>query len=160
MEPINETNIDNKRDVNSTFTNTLDNNALSTKTTWDTVQFKRLGALLVEYAENSTTGSDNVTTDEKKTVEKMLPGWGPDRPTFTMEKPAKYAVFNSITNNPAVGDERDFVRIAEINDDKSETYRSDIQIRPGKSYEVFIYYHNNASATLNDAAHNYVGGGA
>ena len=31
--------------------------------------------------------------------------WGPERPTYTNEKPADHAVFNSITNNAAVGDE-------------------------------------------------------
>ena len=38
--------------------------------------------------------------------------WGPERTTFTMEKPATYPTFNSITNNPTIGDERDFVRWA------------------------------------------------
>ena len=36
-------------------------------------------------------------------------GWGPDRRTYTMTTPAKYAVFNSITDNPNYGDERNFV---------------------------------------------------
>lgn len=40
-------------------------------------------------------------------------GWGPKRPTYTNEHPADHPVFNSITNNAAVGDERDFVRIEE-----------------------------------------------
>ena len=35
--------------------------------------------------------------------------WGPDRPTFTIEQPANYVTFNSITNNPVHGDERNFV---------------------------------------------------
>lgn len=82
--------------------------------------------------------------------------WGPaDRPTYTNQKPADHAVFNSITNNAAVGDERDFVRVAEKNPD--ETFSSDIKIEAGKQYEVYIYYHNDASATYNDRAHNYVG---
>ena len=40
--------------------------------------------------------------------------WGPERATFTMENPATYPTFNSITNNPTIGDERDFVRVGEI----------------------------------------------
>lgn len=81
--------------------------------------------------------------------------WGPERPTYTNEKPADHAVFNSITNNAAVGDERDFVRIEEKS--SGRPYSSEIGIEAGKQYEVYIYYHNDASATFNDKAHNYVG---
>jgi len=82
--------------------------------------------------------------------------WGPERPTFTMEKPADYAVFNSITNNPTIGDERDFVRVGEINADVTEL-KNEIEVVPGKQYLVYIYFHNNASATYNDSAHNNIG---
>ncbi len=34
--------------------------------------------------------------------------YGPERETFTIEKPASYITFNSITNNPNYGDERNF----------------------------------------------------
>ncbi len=81
--------------------------------------------------------------------------WGPERPTYTNEAPADHAVFNSITNNAAVGDERDFVRVEEK--DSGREYSSEIEIEPGKQYEVYIYYHNDASATFNDKAHKYAG---
>lgn len=81
--------------------------------------------------------------------------WGPERPTFTNNEPADYPVFNSITDNAAVQDERDFVRIAEKN--AGATYSSDIVIEAGKQYEVYIYYHNDASETYNDKAHGYKG---
>ncbi len=84
--------------------------------------------------------------------------WGPERPLYTNAEPADHPVFNSIKDNAAVGDERDFVRIAEItSSDTKNTYVSDLKVEPGKSYEVWIYYHNNASATYNDEAHNYSG---
>lgn len=83
--------------------------------------------------------------------------YGPARDTYTLKNPARQAVFNSITDNPAVGDERDFVRVAEKRADGSDTYRSNIEVEGEKEYEVYIYYHNDASATFNDAAHNYVG---
>lgn len=86
--------------------------------------------------------------------------WGPERPTYTNNAPADHAVFNSITDNPVLGDERDFVRIVELRDgDDAEknTYTNNLTLEAGKRYGVFIYYHNNASGTLNDAAHNYVG---
>lgn len=81
--------------------------------------------------------------------------WGPERPTYTNAAPATKAVFNSITDNAAVGDERDFVRIAEK--DTGDVYVSELTIEPGKQYEVYIYYHNDASETFNDAAHGYAG---
>lgn len=84
-----------------------------------------------------------------------LPGWGPERPTYTNAEPADHATFNSLEDNPVFGDERDFVRIVEK--DAGQTYSSDITIEPGKQYEVIIMYHNNASSTLNDEAHDYVG---
>ena len=82
--------------------------------------------------------------------------WGPDRPTFTMEEPATYPTFNSIKNNPTIGDERDFVRVGEINADVTDL-KNEIEVVPGRQYLVYVYFHNNASATFNDAAHNYSG---
>lgn len=81
--------------------------------------------------------------------------WGPDRPTYTNEHPADHAVFNSITNNAAVGNERDFVRIAEKGN--GSAYVSELTIEAGKQYEVYIYYHNDASGIYNDATYDYVG---
>ncbi len=82
--------------------------------------------------------------------------WGPERTTFTMESPASYPTFNSITNNPTIGDERNFVRVGEI--DAEVTDLSDeVEVVPGRQYLVYVYFHNNASATYNDSAHNNVG---
>ena len=67
--------------------------------------------------------------------------WGPDRKTFTWEDPAPYATFNSITNNPGVGDERNFVQMREVG---QQYYQDEVTIEAGKTYEVYIYYHNNA----------------
>ncbi|MBO7657187.1 DUF11 domain-containing protein [Candidatus Saccharibacteria bacterium] len=82
--------------------------------------------------------------------------WGPERPTFTMEEPATYPTFNSITNNPTIGDERDFVRVGQINSDVTNL-GNETEVIPGKQYMVYIYFHNNASATFNDSAHNHSG---
>lgn len=89
-------------------------------------------------------------------VPAALFAWGPDRPTYTIEQPADHVVFNSITNNPAHGDERNFVQIKEASASNS-TYAEEVALQPGKEYEVFVYFHNNASSTLNDAAHQYKG---
>ena len=85
--------------------------------------------------------------------------WGPERETYTMDNPADHATFNSITDNPVLGDERDFVRIVEKKADgeAKDTYVSDLEIEAGKDYEIYIGYHNNASETLNDKEHNRQG---
>lgn len=80
--------------------------------------------------------------------------WGPgSRKTFTTQKPADYVTFNSITNNPAHGDERNFVQIKEKNAPNS-AYTEKLEIKEGKQYTVFMYFHNNAAANLNLVAHN------
>ncbi|MBR3137916.1 DUF11 domain-containing protein [Candidatus Saccharibacteria bacterium] len=82
--------------------------------------------------------------------------WGPERATFTMENPATYPTFNSITNNPTIGDERDFVRVGEI-DAKVTDLKNEVEVVPGRQYLVYVYFHNNASSTFNDSAHNNSG---
>lgn len=77
--------------------------------------------------------------------------WGPARPTYTNDSPASYATFNSIINNVAVGDERNFVRIGEVG--SSAPYTDEIEIVPGKEYEVYIYYHNNAGTNTNSTGY-------
>jgi len=70
--------------------------------------------------------------------------WGPDRTTFTWADPAPYATFNSITDNPQLGDERNFVRVREVAD--GNLFGDEVTVTAGKTYEVYIYYHNNADA--------------
>lgn len=74
--------------------------------------------------------------------------WGPDRELFTMEEPASYVTFNSITNNPTHGDERNFVQVKQSDADNS-TYADSIALTPGKKYSVYVYYHNNAADSYN-----------
>ena len=74
--------------------------------------------------------------------------WGPSRQTFTTAEPADFITFNSITDNPAHGDERNFMQVKEAGADSS-TYSDDISLTPGKEYTVYMYYHNNAAENLN-----------
>lgn len=84
--------------------------------------------------------------------------WGPERDTYTNASPAAQAVFNSITDNAAVGDERDFVRIVEVREDgERDAYKNELTIRGGHDYEVYIYYHNDASSTYNTVEQGYAG---
>lgn len=73
--------------------------------------------------------------------------WGPDRTTYSNAKPADHVVFNSITDNAGIGDERNFVRVKEVGTDAK--YRDEVKVEAGKEYEVYIYFHNNAAANLN-----------
>lgn len=83
--------------------------------------------------------------------------WGPsDRATFTQANPATYVTFNSITDNPAYGDERNFFRVKEASAG-NETYTDEIKLTPGKTYRGYVFVHNNASRTLNTAENNYKG---
>ncbi len=87
-------------------------------------------------------------------VPAALMAWGPDRTLYTMAHPADHVTFNSIKDNPDQGDERNFVRIREAG---KGNYAQSVNIQPGKEYEVSVFYHNNASSSLNDAAHDYKG---
>lgn len=78
--------------------------------------------------------------------------WGPERATYTNESPAPRATFNSIEDNAAVGDEREFVRIREkgVGNYTANTDDSGFLVEPGKTYEVYIYYHNDAASNTNE----------
>ena len=84
-------------------------------------------------------------------VPAAISAWGPSRDTHTMEKPADYVTFNSITNNPDYGDERNFVTIKGVSDQK---WVDEITVENGKEYYVRMYVHNNAAANLNKIAEN------
>ena len=84
-----------------------------------------------------------------------LLAWGPDRPTFTMAHPSDHVTFNSITDNPVQGDERNFVQIRNVT--KNNNFSESESLVAGNEYEVYVFYHNDAASNLNDAAHNYKG---
>ena len=82
--------------------------------------------------------------------------WGPtDRDTFTWDEPADYVTFNSITDNPKIGDERNFVRIRKAG--TSDKYTDKVTLEVGQEYEVGIWFHNNAKSKLNKKENGGVG---
>lgn len=83
-----------------------------------------------------------------------LNAWGPNRATFTMKNPAPYVTFNSITDNPDYGDERNFVRIKDAANTSAGGWSDEINVQPGKEYLVQMYVHNNAADNLNLVAKN------
>ena len=80
--------------------------------------------------------------------------WGPDRPTYTLDKPADHITFNSMTDNPNVGDERDFVVVKDAANTNDGGWQNTVNVQPGKEYIVRIYVHNNAATSLNLTATN------
>ena len=75
--------------------------------------------------------------------------WGPSRKLYTMKNPADAPTFNSITDNNIVGNETNFVRVGEVGSNKAVT--DVVTVTPGKEYQVWIYYHNNAKSSLNES---------
>lgn len=84
-------------------------------------------------------------------VPATLFAWGPNRPTYTVANPAQEVVFNSITDNPNYGDERNFVT---VKDQTTGNFVDEITVEPGKEYEVRVLVHNNAHQDLNLEAVN------
>jgi uncharacterized repeat protein (TIGR01451 family) len=85
-------------------------------------------------------------------VPATLFAWGPTRPTYTMASPADHVTFNSITDNPNIGDERNFVGIREKG--TNDLWSDNMTVQEGKQYTVRMYVHNNAAANLNLVADN------
>ncbi len=81
-----------------------------------------------------------------------LAEWGPqDRATFTWAHPANYITFNSITDNPSVGDERHFHTANEVG---VANYTHNLPVRDGEEVTLRTYFHNNAASNLNLVATN------
>ena len=78
--------------------------------------------------------------------------WGPkNRARYTWNSPAPEVTFNSITDNPFIGDESNFVRVVEYVEGGNAPHEDNVTVQPGKEYEVWIYFHNNAAANLNES---------
>ncbi len=80
-----------------------------------------------------------------------LAGFGPNRPTFTWANPATYITFNSMTDNPSVGDERTFYTAYEAG---TTNHVDQIKVRDNQEIILRAYYHNNAASNLNLVATN------
>lgn len=78
--------------------------------------------------------------------------WGPSRPTFTMAQPADHVTFNSITDNPNIGNELNFVGARDAN--SANVWFDSIKVEEGHEYLVRAYVHNNAAENLNLVAQN------
>lgn len=84
----------------------------------------------------------------------VLHAWGPDRQTYTRDHPADHITFNSMTDNPNVGDERNFTVVKDASNTNDGGWQDTINVEPGHEYIIRIYAHNNAASSLNLTATN------
>lgn len=83
--------------------------------------------------------------------------WWPERPTYTMENPASYVTFNSITNNPNYGDERTFFDAKPTSNTSSGGFVDKQQVQDGQELLLRVYVHNNAADNLNGTNNDGIG---
>lgn len=83
------------------------------------------------------------------------PSWGPvDRPTFTIDEPAEYVTFNSITDNPNYGDERNFFDGKPASNTDEGGFTNNIPVGDlsnGDELLLRVYVHNNAGEDTNES---------
>jgi len=87
-------------------------------------------------------------------VPAAIVAWGPSRATFTVDHPADHITFNSITDNPNVGDERNFVSVRDASITTDGGWQDNVTAVAGKEYTIRVYVHNNAASSLNLKATN------
>ncbi len=80
--------------------------------------------------------------------------YGPARKEFTVEQPASYITFNSISKNPNYGDEKNFVLVKDAANTGAGGWTDKVTVEDGKEYLVRMYVHNNAAENLNLVATN------
>lgn len=80
--------------------------------------------------------------------------YGPNRATFTAANPAEYVTFNSITDAPGFGDERNFTWARPVNAPASSWQTDELTVADGQEYYVRVRVHNNAAADLGLVARN------
>jgi hypothetical protein len=89
-----------------------------------------LGGLL--YVNRDKTPSDDTAEHTGRLEETQAGvggGWGPLRDMYTVQEASPTAAFNSILDQPEVGDERNFVR-CKIADDKDMMYPDRLRLIP------------------------------
>ncbi|MGR6971411.1 hypothetical protein ACU639_17790 [Streptomyces cynarae] len=87
-------------------------------------------------------------------------GWGPGRKTFTMKHPASFPVFNSITDQPNYGDERNFVQCHDVADKGKPGggWGDSLLAQDGHTYECMVLFVNDVAPNLDTIASPNTGG--
>ncbi len=75
-------------------------------------------------------------------------GWGPERKkTYTWKHPASFPVFNSITDNPYWGDERNFLQCKDTAKN-GQSWGDELVAKDGHTYECSLYIGNDVAPNL------------
>lgn len=77
------------------------------------------------------------------------------RTAYNNTQEIDHAVMNSVVDNPDWGDERDFIRVMEV--ESGRVAVGSAEIMAGQEYEVQIYYRNDASEVYNGKEHDRAG---
>lgn len=72
-------------------------------------------------------------------------GWGPERPLFADAVTPTYLLFNSVTDNPNVGDERAFFVIRDASITEDGGWQTQVKVERGHRYLLRIYVRNNSA---------------
>jgi hypothetical protein len=76
----------------------------------------------------------------------VFAGWGPDRPVVSGPIPLPYPALNSDINAPTSGDERNFFRVKDAENQQAGGWSNAIDdVRIGKRYLLQIYVHNSGA---------------
>jgi hypothetical protein len=106
-----------------------------------------LGACTLETGSSENSNGDSSTPQVTAEATATGGGWGPDRELFTSAKPAGFPSMNSITDNPAFGDERNFFRV-KLSEQGDENYASNVTLRPGADVIGYVYFGNSAAKNI------------
>ncbi|WP_156525976.1 hypothetical protein [Mycobacterium adipatum] len=80
-------------------------------------------------------------------------GWGPPRPTFTIDYPSTFITLNSIVDNPTAGDERNFFSVMSLESPNSK-FADNVSIKPGHRYRAALFFSMDAMPSLNLVSEN------
>jgi len=114
----------------------------------DTNEISTVAETIQNTAVKEATEPVRGETSSNKAESKSRELWGPDRTVYSWDVRADHPTFNSIYNDPIMGDERNFVRIRKA--DSDEKFTDNVMAEPGEEYEIQIFFHNNADPVLND----------
>jgi hypothetical protein len=97
---------------------------------------------------------------EAPTSDDYAGGWGPDRPMFTIAEPATFAAFNAISDNPNIGDERNFVGVKLDDSEVGTLWNDRLDVSIGDQIRVRAFYENSAADNFVDGAPAWLQGAA
>ena len=70
---------------------------------------------------------------------------------YSINDDIKYPVFNSVTDHPIFGDEREFIHIRKCGD---KDWKREIELEAGKQYEVEVFFRNDGNPEYNSSKHH------